>query len=61
VGFGFCEWRKCDLLRDDQDFIKTAFAKGMIAWVDDFCAAHPDYNLDTAAFALIGALKGVRQ
>ena len=47
---------------ESRDFLKTAVAKQMIAWVDDHCAAHPDDNLDSAAFALIGALKGnVRQ
>jgi hypothetical protein len=45
-----------------QDFIKTAVAKGMIAWVDDYCAAHPDDHLSSAAFGLISTLKGnVRQ
>jgi uncharacterized membrane protein YjfL (UPF0719 family) len=44
-----------------RDFLKTAVAKQMIALVDDHCAAHPNENLDSAAFALIGALKGVHQ
>jgi hypothetical protein len=50
------------ILMVDQDFLKTAVAKGMVAWVDDHCAAHPDDNLDSAAMALISALKeNVRQ
>jgi hypothetical protein len=50
------------ILTGDQDFIKTAVAKQMIAWVDDHCAAHPNDNLDSAAFGLISTLKGnVRQ
>lgn len=41
-----------------QNFLGKADANGMIAWVDNHCTAHPDDNLDSAAFALIGALKG---
>ena len=44
-----------------QNFIKTTVAKQMIAWVDDYCAAHPDDNLDSAAFAVINTLKGFPQ
>jgi hypothetical protein len=43
---------------ESHDFLRTAVAKGMIAWVDDHCIAHPNDNLDSTAFALIGALKG---
>lgn len=43
---------------ESQDFLRTAVLKDMITWVDDFCVAHPNYNLDTAGFALIDALKG---
>jgi hypothetical protein len=43
---------------ESRDFLKTAVAKQLIAWVDEHCHAHPDDHLDSAAFALIAPLKG---
>jgi hypothetical protein len=42
---------------ESRNFLKTTVAKGIIAWVDGFCAQHPEDNLDSAGFALVGALK----
>ena len=44
-----------------QGFLKSSAAKEIDAWVDGFCAQHPEDNLDTAGFALVGALKQSHQ
>jgi hypothetical protein len=43
---------------ETSDFIRTAVRSGIIASINNYCTAHPNDSLDTAAFTLIGELKG---
>ena len=43
---------------ETSNFIRTAVASGILASINNYCTAHPNDNLDTAAFTLIGELKG---
>jgi hypothetical protein len=40
-----------------RDFVRATSAKEVIGLTDAHCAAHPDDNLDSAGFALIGKLR----
>jgi hypothetical protein len=37
---------------NDPDFLKDEDWDGLIAWMDNYCAVHPDYKLETATRAL---------
>jgi hypothetical protein len=38
---------------NDPDFLKDEDWDGLIAWIDNYCSAHPDYKLETAARSLV--------
>jgi hypothetical protein len=40
-----------------RDFVRATSAKEVIGLIDAHCAAHPDHNLDSVGFALIGKLR----